>query len=99
MILGTKSGEIQYYENTGNANNPMFTLVNTQLGGVTVNTSSPDGYAAPHFFNDNGVTRLFVGSIDGNIGYYDSIQNNFNPGDSFNLVNSNYLDKGDIQST
>lgn len=92
LVLGTKSGEIQYYENIGDQFNPLFSLVNTQLGGVQVNTSSPDGYAAPNFFKDNGVTRLFVGSIDGNIGYYDSIQGNLNPGDTFNLVNSNYLD-------
>ena len=92
LLLGTKSGDIQFYENVGTVNNPLFELANPNLGSVSVNTTSPDGYAAPHFFHHNGNINLFIGSVDGNIGYYDSIENNLSVGDTFNLNTSNFLD-------
>lgn len=91
LILGKRSGEIMYYENIGTINSPSFQLINGILGNINVATTSPDGYAAPHFFDHNGNTELFVGSIDGQIIYFDSIDGLLSPGSSFNLVTTSFL--------
>ena len=90
--MGTRTVEICYYENVGTLAFAEFELKNTLLGGIDVSTSlSPDAYAAPHFFRDSGEVHLFIGSVSGDLIYYDSIDNNFMPGDTFNLVSNNYL--------
>lgn len=91
LILGKRNGEIMYYENIGTVNSPSFQLVNANLGNVNVATTSPDGYAAPHFFENNGNTELFVGSVDGQIIYYDSIDGLLAPGSSFHQVTTSFL--------
>lgn len=91
LIIGTKTGEMVYYQNIGTANSPSFILYNPMLGEVDVSTTFPDGYAAPHFFRDNGETHLFIGSIDGELIYYNGIANNIDPGQFFTLVSSSYL--------
>lgn len=91
LIIGNKAGELVYYQNNGTPNTPMFELTNSTLGNVDVSTITPDGYAAPFFFRHNDTTHLFCGSVDGKFFYYDSIDNNISPGDTFNLVSDNYV--------
>lgn len=99
LLIGTKNGRISYYRNTSvNAANPTFTLVTNFLGGVDVkgdiNLYGIDGYAAPYFYVDGGVTRLLVGSINGNIFHYTI---NGNLSSQFNLVTTttnNYNEGG-----
>lgn len=91
LIIGKRSGEIMYYQNIGTINSPSFQLVTDQLGNVDVSTTTPDGYAAPHFFELNGATQLFVGSVDGQIIYFDSIDGHIGSGDSFHLVSTSFL--------
>ena len=76
LIIGKKDGQIAYYENVGSPTTPEFVLMNNSLGGVDVSTTTPDGYASPHFFRDNNEIKLFIGSLDGVLVYYDSIENN-----------------------
>jgi len=92
LIIGMKSGELQYYENVGSLTNPSFELVNPNLGGVSVAEVASDGYAAPHFMRINGETRLFVGNLTGDLVYYEDLDGNLSVGSSFQLVNENYLD-------
>jgi hypothetical protein len=85
LILGKKTGELMYYQNTGTLQNPAFTLVNPTLGEIDIATLTPDGYAAPHFFRHNDTTRLFLGGFDGKIRYYEGIDGNLEPADTFQL--------------
>jgi hypothetical protein len=73
LMIGHKGGAIHYYRNTGTAAAPIFTLETTQLGGVSVQSNGPDGYAIPQFFKYQDTTYLMVGALDGRIHFYDSI--------------------------
>ncbi|MFN5982801.1 MAG: FG-GAP repeat domain-containing protein, partial [Fluviicola sp.] len=90
LVIGKKTGEIVYYQNIGTSTTPKFVLRNSQLGNVDI-SSSPDGYAAPHFFKVNDSLQLFVGAYDGNLHYYKSIEGNLTAGQNFELVSHNYL--------
>lgn len=91
LIIGNRAGNIAYYKNTGTASAFEFTLVNALLGNIDVSTTSPDGYATPHFFREGNELHLFCGSVDGKLIYYDSIENNLSAGNEFRLVNASYL--------
>lgn len=91
LILGKKTGEIAYYENSGTITNPSFSLVNDTLGNIDIATTSPDGFPVPHFFNYNDTTYLFLGGVDGKLYYYSDIDDHLASGDQFNLVSANYL--------
>lgn len=91
LILGSKSGKVHYYRNIGTSSSPSFQLENTQLGNVSVVGLNPNALAAPHFFRDDNTTYLFVGSVDGKLFFYDSIENNIGSGNSFNLVSPEFL--------
>ncbi|MBL0342374.1 MAG: T9SS type A sorting domain-containing protein [Bacteroidetes bacterium] len=89
LIIGEKSSNISYYENTGTPFSPVFTLLNPNFGGVNVN-SYPFlyGYSNPILFDSAGTYQLFVGSTSGYIYYYNNIDNNLNG--NFTLVDSMY---------
>jgi len=89
LTIGTKTGELIYYQNTGTANSPEFTLYNSNFGNVDVSTSSPDGYAAPHFVRHDDTTYLFLGDKDGRVNLYSNVDGNLDPGDSFTLETDN----------
>lgn len=91
LVIGKKDGQVSYYQNVGTPTSPAFELINSALGSVDVSTTTPDGYAAPHFFKENNEIKLFMGSIDGKLIYYDSIENNMTVGDTFSLVSNNYV--------
>ena len=59
LILGSKTGELHYYKNIGTISVPSFELENVQLGNIDIVSNKPDVFAAPHFFRENGETRLF----------------------------------------
>ena len=90
LIIGKRSGEIVYYKNIGTVTSPSFTLENNMLGNIDLATEFPDSYATPHLFNSFGKMHLFVGSSDGTLIYYDSIEGNIATGESFNLVSNNF---------
>ena len=91
LIIGNKTGNIFYYENIGTSTIPSFQLLNSMLGNIDIAPAFPDGYASPHFFRLNGETHLFVGGINGNLNYYNSIDGNLSSGQNFNLVSNSYL--------
>jgi len=91
LIIGRKTGELVYYKNIGTNSTPSFSLYNSTLGNVDLATDSPDGYAYPHFFMHNDTIRLFVGASDGNLHYYRNIEQNLDPGQSFEMVSNSYL--------
>jgi hypothetical protein len=74
LMIGGKSGKIWYYRNVGTLTAPTFSFITNSFGNVNVQATSnafpPDGYAAPFFYDEAGVTKLLVGSITGQIFYY-----------------------------
>lgn len=74
IMIGGKNGAVAYYRNIGSPGSPSFSLVTNSFGNINVKGSSnlygTDGYAAPHFYDDAGVTRVLVGSVSGQIFHY-----------------------------
>jgi hypothetical protein len=94
LIIGKKTGEILYYQNKGTLTAPSFELINSNLGNVDVSSSiSPDGFAVPHFFRNLDTTYLMVGSLEGAIFFYDSIDENLASGTGFRTISSNFLNQ------
>jgi len=94
LLIGRKTGEVLYYLNIGTISNPSFELMNSNLGNVDVSTpNSPDGFAFPHFFRHLDTTYLMVGSLEGSIYFYDSIDDNLTIGSTFRTISANFLNQ------
>ena len=91
LILGKKTGELIYFENTGTTTSPSFTLLNNTLGMVDTDSLTPDGYSVPHFFRFQDTTYLFLGSHDGAIYFYDSIDAHLSNGQAFHVRSADFL--------
>ncbi len=79
LVVGERKGNLNYYENTGTATDPVFTYVTDSLGKVNVtdNNLSYYGYSTPRFFKDQqGDIKLIVGSEQGKIFYFEDISGN-----------------------
>ncbi len=72
LIIGEKNGNLNYYENTGTAEEPIFTLQNEFWGNVDVRkTGVLTGHSVPEFIrNDAGDYELYVGCEEGTIYKY-----------------------------
>jgi hypothetical protein len=89
LIIGEKTGKLLYYQNVGTNTNPLFELMSNQLSNIDVNTITPDGYPIPHFFRNNDTTFLMIGTGEGEINFYDSIDNNIMG--EYHSIASNFL--------
>ncbi len=81
LVIGEDAGNLNYYENTGNSSEPVFTYVTDSLGKVNVTDLqvSYTGYSTPYFFqNMENHTNLVVGSEIGKVFYYKNIDGNLN---------------------
>ena len=79
LAIGTRGGNISYYENTGNQTSPEFTWKTDSLGYVQApGYLSNTGYSAPFFYREEGLIKLIMGSETGDLLYYTSIINNLN---------------------
>lgn len=92
LVIGTRSGRINYYQNQGTLTAPFFNPdVNAapnqiQLGAIdTRNIGSSLGYAAPVVIDQNGEYLLLTGTNRGQVEAYGDIEGNLD-GD-FTLVN------------
>ena len=92
MVIGEYTGVVTYHENSGSVGSPFFSVVttpfpNNSLGAVDVRPiGRPRGYATPFFYDNDGTYNLYVGSENGAIFLYDSIDNNLNG--MFNVVSN-----------
>ncbi len=91
LIIGKKTGELAYYQNVGSITSPIFKLINDSLGSIDIASSTPDGYATPHFFRYHDTVFLFLGGIDGQLHFYTDIADHLLPGNSFQLVSDQFL--------
>ena len=79
LLIGEKKGNINYYRNTGNIYEPVFSFVTDSLG--KINVTDPGfswyGYSTPYMFRaSDGKMRLVTGSEQGIIYYYTNIEGN-----------------------
>jgi hypothetical protein len=87
LVVGRRNGQLNYYENIGDATNYSFLFLTNHLGNVNVSEWwSIEGYAVPQFVDVEGAYKLVVGSKNGYLHLYDSIETNI-PG-SFHLADS-----------
>ena len=99
LIIGEKKGNINYYQNTGTSSESVFELTTDSLGKINVTdyTLSYSGYSTPWFYREtDNVTKLVVGSEQGNIFYFTNIDGNlegqFTESDDLHVL----LDTSDI---
>ncbi len=81
LLIGERSGNLNFYENTGSKTLADFTLVSTTFGGVDVIASGDlTGYSSPFLtvLDSTGKYSLLVGSEHGRIYQYTDIENNLN---------------------
>jgi hypothetical protein len=77
LIIGERTGVLNYYRNTGTNTLPVYTLVTQNFGGVSVlKVNSFAGYSVPLLFERNGNYELLVGSESGFLYHYDYIDGN-----------------------
>ncbi|MBI2271923.1 MAG: VCBS repeat-containing protein [Bacteroidetes bacterium] len=91
LIIGSSSGKLAYYRNTGTVNAPVFTKMAAAFGGVDVvrkSTYSITGYSVPYMFDAGGSYKLLIGSESGYLYYYTNIDGNLSG--NFTLVDSSY---------
>jgi len=91
LVIGNKKGLLSYYENSGTATNPIFTLITDSMGHIQTTTfwHYYNGYSNPNFYYDeNDSLKAFVGSASGLVFYYRDIRANIlgNFGQDSNLV-------------
>ena len=92
LIIGERSGTIDYFENIGTPTEALFTSspTNDFFGEVDVLLECCSGYSTPFLTNDSvGNFILYVGSEQGYLYQYNNIDGNLNG--SFNLVDSLFL--------
>lgn len=90
LIIGEKTGHVNFYRNVGTANVPSFELVSETFGNmVATNFLGIDGYSVPLAKkNDMGIWEIFLGSETGQINQYEIPNNDLNA--EFGLVNDTY---------
>jgi hypothetical protein len=87
LLIGRNNGRIVYYQNIGTAVSPVFKMQTVNFGGVNVcEPFSSIGYSVPYVYDYMGEYHLFVGSLQGKIFHYDSLENNLTG--NFNLLDS-----------
>ena len=89
LLIGERSGVLNYFTNNSVGSNLMFNLQSSNLGGVNVAAqNSITGYSAPLLLDNGNGYELFVGSESGTIYHYQNIDNNLTG--NFNLIDSVY---------
>jgi len=91
LLIGERSGTVNYIENSGTAEQAIFSSSPTieEFGNVDVMPECCTGYSAPFMASDSlGNSILYVGSEQGWLYLYNTIDNNLEG--SFDLVDSLY---------
>jgi hypothetical protein len=72
LLIGERSGNINFYRNNGTATSPNFVLVTDSLGKIDTRKGASTGYSAPFVadLNNNNFPDLVVGSANGTVYFY-----------------------------
>lgn len=91
LLIGERSGNINYYRNTGTVGNPELTLITETLGGIWVtNFLGIFGFSQPHAFRSgDGEWEIIVGTETGQINHYRDIEANITGGAT--LVTTDFM--------
>jgi Secretion system C-terminal sorting domain/FG-GAP-like repeat len=91
IVTGTRNGNLNYFQNKGTRTLPDFnaTPTDSKLSKIIIGELGfPTAYAAPTFVDFNGKYNLFIGSQNGQIWHFDSIDNRLN--DTFRLRTNDF---------
>jgi Secretion system C-terminal sorting domain/FG-GAP-like repeat len=99
LLIGEKNKNVNYYQNIGDENSPLFTLINDTVGEIQTSfTSSDIGNSNPYAFRLNDTTYIVCGTEAGNLILYNNIDGNLEG--SFNILDSNaFVSKNGTRST
>lgn len=91
LLVGERTGNINYFQNAGTATAPMFNPNSTEAPNIfalgNINTSVPGsitGYSAPVVLDQQGTHVLITGTEAGQVEFYNGIEGNITG--VFNLV-------------
>ena len=77
LLIGEQDGTINYCQNSGSLNSPIFDTVITNFGGIDIESDIiSSGYSSPTLFDNNGSYELYSGSFSGVIYKFNNIDNN-----------------------
>ena len=77
LVIGEQSGTINFCENSGSINSPIFDSVVTNFGGIDIESNViSSGFSTPKFYDINGNYQLYSGSFTGQTYVFDNIDNN-----------------------
>jgi len=91
LVIGERNGNLNYFENTGTAENPAFSAdpTNNFFGKVDARGDNQvTGYSAPTVLQLDGMFQLFVGNEAGQIFRYDNLEQNL--AGTFNQISIDY---------
>ena len=89
LLIGERSGILNYFENTGTSSNPLFSTNIANFGNVNVIVPGDvAGFSIPLLFDNNGNYELLVGSDEGSICHFGNIDGNLTG--SFTIIDSTY---------
>ncbi len=89
MIIGERSGVLNYYRNTGSASDFSFSLIDNLFGGVQMPGALNEGFSVPFIIDSDEGYQLFVGSNQGEVVHFFPIEDDLS-GD-FIVGNENIL--------
>jgi hypothetical protein len=91
LLIGERSGVLNFYKNNSSGTNLLFNLQSSNFGGVNVaGLNSITGYSSPLLVDNGNGYELLVGSESGLIYHYQNIDNNLTG--TFTLVDSMFND-------
>ncbi|NQX98870.1 MAG: VCBS repeat-containing protein, partial [Flavobacteriales bacterium] len=79
LVVGDRSGYLNYYENTGTITTPIFSFITSTLGNVKTRRSNEfNGNSMPFVYEHGGVYKILAGATNGYIYQFTNIDGNLN---------------------
>ncbi|MEM7371231.1 MAG: FG-GAP-like repeat-containing protein [Bacteroidota bacterium] len=96
LLIGERSGNLNYFENTGTQGNADFSSpAIMDFGGVDVLIPCCTGYSVPFVFeNEEGIYEMVVGAESGQLFHYTNIEGNLSGVFSLNSTDYGELNEG-----
>ncbi|MEM1122410.1 MAG: T9SS type A sorting domain-containing protein, partial [Bacteroidota bacterium] len=91
LVIGERNGNVNYFENAGTVENPVFTAdpTNNFFGKVDARGDNQvTGFSAPTVLEIDGMYQLLVGTESGKIYQYDNIEGNL--AEAFNQISTDF---------
>jgi len=89
LIIGERSGVLNYYQNIGSSTDFSFSFINNTFGGIQMPGDLNEGFSVPFILDSDEGYQLFVGSNQGEVVHFFPIEDDLS-GD-FVVANENIL--------